>query len=339
MSTKLKILLVSDTWNPHVNGVVNTMNNVIERIQDADFYILSPFSEEVKTYKFDIYSDVKLVKNPLKAVKRTVKNYQPDRIHLVTEGPLGLAARAYCKKKKLQYTSAFHSRFDVYLKNVYHIPDAIPIAFLKWFHRRSQAVLVPTQSIHDLLSEQGFKNLKVWSRGVNIERFYRKKEASLPAKGEKPSLVMVARASKEKNIDDFCKIKDYPKTFIGDGPYLKDLKSKYPDVNYTGKIENTELIHELNKHHIFVFPSRFDTFGIVMLEAMACGLPVAGFPVHGPIDVIEQGVTGIFDEDLQVAVDKISENLAEYSKNSLEQAKKNSWENCAEVFLKTVTKP
>ena len=325
----MKLLLVTDAWFPQVNGVVFTWNNIINIIKkDHQVLVLHPYIEGAQKL-FTIYYDIPFVKNSSNLAREYFEKFNPDKIHIATEGSLGLAMRQYCLNSGISYNTSYHTRLDEYGWIYYRIPRFVTKIYIRWFHKYSRKVLVTTKS---LAKKLGLRNSTVWARGVNTELFNsdgdRKKGAS------QKTIICVGRVSKDKNLDDFCKIPGYRKILVGDGPYLKTLKLKYPDVFFTGHVPHDELKLWYNEADLFVFPSKFDTFGLVILEAMACGLPVAAYDVPSPKDIIQDGVTGILGDNLEENIARAFDNLDYLSSNALKYARSQSWDSIAEQFLR-----
>ena len=254
---------------------------------------------------------------------------EPDYIHIATEGPLGFAARRYCLQNGLSFTTSYHTQIPEYLRKRLPVPLGISYAFMRRFHNAARQTMVATRNQQKLLEKWKFKNIVRWSRGVDTDLFTPDRKAQLSLRH--PLFVYAGRVAVEKNIDAFLKL-DLPgsRCIIGDGPALKELKARYPDVLFTGYQFGKDLAEHLAAADVFVFPSRTDTFGIVMLEAMACGLPVAAFPVTGPLDVVKQGETGILDHDLRraaLAALDLDRNRCR------EEALRHTWEAATRQFL------
>lgn len=324
-----KILIVTDAWR-QVNGVVTTLENLnrtlTERGYDVDFL---NYDDADYTCNMLFYPEVKLawVKNHV--IKRKVS--WADAVHIATpEGPIGFRVRNYCVKHNIPFTTGYHTKWPEFVKARLPIPISVTYRYMRWLHNKSSAVLVPTQTVVDELQTKGFGNLVVWTRGVNRTIFNPKSRTKLIC--GKPLLLCVTRVSHEKGLDDFCKLA-YPgatKMIVGDGPYRAELETKYPDVIFTGVKRGKDLADYYANADVFVFPSKADTFGVVMIESMACGTPVAAFPVTGPLDVIEQGVTGAMDNNLEKAIDSC---LKINRKKVIKHSNKWTWENCSEQFL------
>jgi glycosyltransferase involved in cell wall biosynthesis len=224
----------------------------------------------------------------------------PDAVHIATEGPLGLAARRWCLRNGRAFTTSYHTQFPEYVRARFPIPLAVSYAFLRWFHGPAVHTLVATPSMMKALAERGFRNLALWSRGVDTQLFRPRDEDCVGY--PRPIWLYFGRISVEKGVDDFLAL-ELPGTrlVVGDGPAADGLRRKYPDAIFTGYRFGVELARTVASADVFVFPSRTDTFGLVLLEAMACGVPVAAYPVTGPIDVVDNGVTGVLSEDLHSA--------------------------------------
>ena len=295
------ILIVTDNLYDQINGVVTTYKN-IEACAIRDNYRVV-YLDPGRFRYFDCpgYNEVKIA-FPRK-VGEILEEIRPDHIHIATEGPVGLRVRQYLDKHGYRYNTAYHTKFPEGLRKLFGIPEAITWPLVRWFHKHSGKVLTTTESMVQELQAHGFDGEIIpWTRGVDRDIFKPDQRTKTLSNG--PILVCVSRVSKEKNLDDFCKL-DYPnaiKIMVGDGPYRKDLEARYPDVQFVGFKTGTELARYYAMADVFVFPSRWETFGIVMIEAMACGTPVAAYPCQGPEDVIDEGVTGCMNDDLKQAV-------------------------------------
>jgi glycosyltransferase involved in cell wall biosynthesis len=293
------ILIITDNLPDQINGVVTTYKNIeaCAVLDGYNFVVLHPgwFSY----IDCPGYNEVKIA-YPRNMGKK-IKEINPDYIHIATEGPLGLWARAYLSLANIPHNTAYHTKFPEGLKKLFGIPESITWRFVKWFHKHSGRVLTTTDSMVKELQAHGFSGEIVpWTRGVDRDIFFPKDYE----RDDRLHLVCVARVSKEKNLEDFFEL-DYPnarKIMVGDGPMLEIYKKKYPDVEFVGFKTGNDLAYYYNLADVFVFPSRWETFGIVMIEAMACGTPVAAYPCQGPEDVIEDGVTGYMDENISDAI-------------------------------------
>jgi len=323
----MKILIVTDAWYPQVNGVVRTLDETSKQIKKLGHEVKLITPEGFLTIPCPTYPEIKLSLFPGAKVSSMIRDFNPDCLHISTEGPLGLAARGYASRNGLAFTSAYHTRFPEYVYARTKLPLKITYSFLRWFHNRSELVMVPTEEVKKDLIKHKIGKPKIWSRGVDLDIFKPKKGRR---KNKNPILLNVGRVAVEKNLEEFLKIDlPYEKWVVGDGPALKELKKKYPKVIFHGAKSKEELEYYYNKADVFVFPSKTDTFGLVLLEAMACGLPVAAFPVSGPLDVIGNSNAGILNSNLKEACKKA---LLIPRKVPREYAKKFSWESTSKTF-------
>ena len=328
----MRILLVTDAWAPQVNGVVVTLRNTIAWLRrwGHEVEVLSP--EGFRTMPMPTYPEIPLAILPGRKVAQRIRDVDPDAIHIATEGPLGTAARAYCIKHHLSFTTAYHTCFPEYVKPRFGIPLALTYAWLKRFHGASSNVLVATPAIREMLEARGFDNIAAWGRGVDTELF-RPAEARF-SDLRRPVFLYVGRVAIEKNIAAFLGL-DLPgtKVVVGDGPQRKELERRFPDAVFVGSKTGAELASYYQRADVFVFPSRTDTFGLVLIEAMACGTPVAAFPVRGPIDVVKDRNAGVLDADLGAAALKAltleRDKVARYGERF-------SWEHCTRQFLSSL---
>ena len=296
----MKIMIVTDAWEPQVNGVVRTLKQTCHELRLMGHYIEMITPNQFKTIPCPTYPDISLSLFPGKGVARKIKDFEPDAIHIATEGPLGLSARAYAVRNRLPFSTAYHTRFPEYVHARTGIPISWTYAFLRWFHGPSMAVMAPTIVVKDDLEKFGFTNVVLWSRGVDTEVFNMQESKVLNS--AHPIFLYVGRVAVEKNINAFLEI-DLPgsKWVVGDGPAMAKIKQQYPNVNYLGVLNQPELAKVYAAADVFVFPSKTDTFGLVLLEAMACGTPVAAYPVTGPIDVLGDSPAGAMNDDLRTA--------------------------------------
>lgn len=296
----MRIAIVTDAWTPQVNGVVNTLKSTRRHLQQLGHSVLMITPENMRGFSCPTYPEIKLAYKPYTHIAAGLKEFAPDCIHIATEGPMGLAARRYCLQHGLEFTTAYHTRFPEYLHARMRLPLAVSYRWLKWFHAPSQAIMVPTPGVQRALEAHGFRRVVQWGRGVDTDYF--KPGARQERSMMRPLYLYVGRVAIEKNIEAFLRI-ELPgeKWVIGDGPQREALERKYPAVRFLGAKAHEVLPPYYNCADVFVFPSRTDTFGLVMAEAMACGVPVAAYPVEGPIDVVANGISGILDEDLSRA--------------------------------------
>jgi len=293
------ILIITDNLPQQINGVVTTYRN-IEICGQADGYEIAYLTPEDFSYiNCPKYHEVKLAWP--RNMGEKIAAIDPDYIHVATEGPLGIWARKYLSICDIKHNTAYHTKFPEGLRKLFGIPESLTWRFVRWFHKHSGKVLTTTDSMVAELKAHGFGGEVIpWTRGVDRSIFTPQLREELPSK----YLLCVARVSKEKSLEDFFEL-DYPgyqKVMVGDGPMLEKYRKQYPDVCFTGAKRGKDLARYYANAEVFVFPSRWETFGIVMIEAMACGTPVAAYPCQGPEDVVEQGVTGFMNESLEDAV-------------------------------------
>lgn len=296
----MRIAIVTDAWKPQVNGVVQTLGKTRDELQQLghDVHMVTP--EGRRTLPLPTYPEIRLSLFPKRGVRRELDEFDPDCVHIATEGPLGLAARRYCLSRGLPFTTAYHTQFPEYFRARWPIPLSWIVALLRWFHRPAVRTMVPTERIRDKLAARGFENLVIWSRGVDTRLFTPEEpfDYGLP----RPIWICMGRVAVEKNIEQFLNLDlEGSKVIIGDGPDRLRLAARYADCHFLGYRFGRELAQHLAGGDVFVFPSRTDTFGIVMLEALACGLPVAALPVEGPVDVITDPAVGVLDPNLEAA--------------------------------------
>jgi glycosyltransferase involved in cell wall biosynthesis len=296
----MRIMIVTDAWVPQTNGVVRTLAQVSEWLRRFGHEVRMLTPQDFRSIACPTYPEIRLSLLPRKLVEKSIESFSPQALHIATEGPLGLAARRYCLRRRLRFTTSYHTQFPQYLRARFPIPIAFSYWALHRFHGAAVRCMVSTQSLRNELQARGFKNLAAWRRGVDTDLFKpgAKDFLSLP----RPIAAYVGRVAVEKNVEAFLRMPwDGSKLVIGDGPERARLQSLYPGTTFTGFRFAEDLAAHLAAADVMVFPSLTDTFGLVNLEAMACGVPVAAFPVSGPIDVIQDGVTGALDHDLEKA--------------------------------------
>jgi glycosyltransferase involved in cell wall biosynthesis len=331
----MKLALVTDAWFPQTNGVVRTLSTTVEhlRAQGVEVKVFEP--RGYRTVPCPTYPEIRLALFAGGDLGRQLDEFAPDAIHVSTEGPLGLAARRWCRRNRRAFTTAYHTQFPEYLRARAPIPLALGYAVMRWFHGGARRTLVATDSMQRQLEARGFRNVTRWSRGVDANLFRPRDKAflSLP----RPIWLYMGRVAVEKGIDDFLAM-DLPGTrlVVGDGPARAALEQRHPDACFVGFKHGEELARHVAAADVFVFPSRTDTFGLVLLEAMASGLPVAAYPVTGPIDVVVPGVTGFLDEDLRSAALRC---LALDSAACRAHALQYSWESCTRQFRAALAAP
>jgi glycosyltransferase involved in cell wall biosynthesis len=324
----MRILVATDAWHPQVNGVVRTLAMLAEAAAEfgAEIGFLTP--QSFRTFAMPSYPDLRLALPGPARTARLIEAVQPDSIHIATEGPIGLSVRRYCRKHRLPFTTSFHTRFPEYISARLPISEAWTWAGLRWFHGASHAVMAATPALAAELRLRGFRNVVLWPRGVDAKLFHpRAVDLGLP----RPIFVCVGRVAVEKNLEAFLDL-DLPgtKLIVGDGPARAALLRKYPEAVFIGARQGEGLAQAYAGSDVFVFPSRTDTFGLVVLEALASGLPVAAFPVTGPRDVIGSAPVGVLDEDLRAAC---LSALNLWPRACLEFAARHTWEASARAFV------
>jgi glycosyltransferase involved in cell wall biosynthesis len=296
----LRILIVTDAWEPQVNGVVRTLKTTARELTKMNHEVRFLTPLDFRTLPCPTYPEIRLSLFPQGRVNRQIREFDPDVLHIATEGPLGLAARRFALRNDFPFTTAYHTRFPEYVHARLRLPLSWSYAWLRHFHGKSKAVMAPTQVVVDDLRANGFTNVKLWSRGVDTDVFH--PQASRRLDSKPPIFLYVGRVAVEKNVEAFLEL-DLPgsKWVVGTGPALDGIRQRHPRVNYLGLLDRDELAKVYAAADVFVFPSKTDTFGLVLLEAMACGLPVAAYPVTGPRDVIADSKAGVLNEDLRTA--------------------------------------
>jgi glycosyltransferase involved in cell wall biosynthesis len=296
----MRIVIVTDAWTPQVNGVVTTLVDLRQRLVAAGHEVEIVEPSSFRTVGCPGYGEIRLAWRARELVGRLLDEALADAIHIATEGPLGLAARAWCGRRRVPFTTAFHSRFPDFLAAAFGIPASWGYAAMRRFHAPSAGVMVPSAGTFEILRRHGFRNLRRWSHGIDLELFRPNPEASLP--WPRPVFLFVGRISPEKNLGAFLDL-DLPgsKVVCGGGPLLARLRREHPEVHWIGSVPRHRLVDFYAAADAFVYPSRTDTFGLVMLEAMACGTPVAAYPVAGPLDVVGDSDGGVLDDDLRHA--------------------------------------
>ena len=296
----MRILLATDAWAPQVNGVVITLRNTIRGLEKVGHTVEVIGPDRFRSVPCPTYPEIRLALSPFSQFVDLATRFAPDAVHIATEGPLGLAARKFCLREGLGFTTAYHTRFPEYVHARVRLPVRWTYAWLRWFHAPAKAMMVATHAIRADLERRGFRNLVMWTRGVDTALF--RPGPQLATGWTQPVFMYVGRLAVEKNIEAFLSL-DLPgtKVVVGDGPQRAALERRFPAAVFTGAKIGEELAAHFRSADAFVFPSRTDTFGLVLLEAMASGTPAAAFPVTGPIDVIAQGKSGVLSDDLRAA--------------------------------------
>jgi glycosyltransferase involved in cell wall biosynthesis len=325
----MRIAIVTDAWLPQVNGVVRTMTRMVEELTGLGHEVRVVSPDLFRSFPCPTYPEIRLAVLPRRRLGALLDSFQPCAVHVSTEGPLGRAARAYCRARGYPFTSAYHTKFPEYVQARARVPLRLSYAVLRRFHAASAGVMTATPSLRRELAERGFTHLLPWSRGVDTELFRPRDKGFLAL--PRPIFLYVGRVAVEKNVEAFLAL-DLPgsKLVVGDGPQRAELARRFPETHFVGARHGEDLACHYAAADVFVFPSRTDTFGLVLLEALASGLPVAAYPVPGPLDVIGDAGVGCLDEDLRraalQAVGVPAERCRAY-------ALEFSWRRCAEQFL------
>jgi glycosyltransferase involved in cell wall biosynthesis len=330
----MRILVATDAWHPQINGVVRTLTTLARAVRNrgATIEFLTP--DGFPSFPLPTYPDMRCAIPNAREIVRRIEAVAPEAIHIATEGPIGWAVRRYCIRRGLPFTTSYTTKFPEYISARLPIPESWSYAVLRRFHNASAVTMVSTNSLADDLKRRGFTNIGMWTRGVDTELFRPDRAIDIGLK--RPIFMTIGRVAVEKNLDAFLSL-DLPgsKAIIGRGPEEGRLQKQYPDTTFFGSLSDENLASHLAAADVFVFPSRTDTYGVVQLEALACGVPVAAFPVTGPIDVIAGHPIGVLNEDLKTAcLDalKISREACR------EFALTRSWDNSAKQFLSNVSR-
>jgi glycosyltransferase involved in cell wall biosynthesis len=329
----MRVLVATDAWRPQVNGVVRTYEFLAQEValQGAELNFLTP--ADFRTVPCPTYPEIRLALPGLAHCAARIGEINPDAVHIATEGPVGWMVRAYCRRRSIPFTTSYHTRFPEYLHSRFRVPQSWVYATQRRFHNSGAGMMVATRSLAADLARCGFKRILPWTRGVDTQAF---RPRPVRRFGSGPVFIYVGRVAIEKNLEGFLAL-DLPgrKVVVGGGPQLPELKRKFPDTHFTGKQIGEDLAECYASADVFVFPSRTDTFGIVLLEAMATGLPIAAFPVTGPIDLVTPDGTGVLSEDLGAAAvaalridrDHVRAKALDYS-----------WASAAKLFLVNIEK-
>lgn len=338
----MRLAIATDAWSPQINGVVRTMTETVSRLKTRGFDIELVSPEKFTTIPCPGYPEIRLAVAPRFGVRKALGKFAPDIVHITTEGPIGWSARAWCLKHKVPFTTAFHTRFPEYVAERTPLSANMLWPVMRKFHEGSRAVLTATQSLRDELECRGIKKTHLWSRGIDHQLFNPMHDAHpLLRHLPKPIMLSVGRIAVEKNLTAFldCPVEG-TKVLVGDGPARAELELQYPDAVFLGIRGGAELASIYATADVFVFPSKTDTFGLVIVEALACGLPVAAYPVPGPLDIIGANGRGR-DGGLPDAVGCLNAKLSDAIAAALninrasaaEYGKSFCWENCTDQFI------
>jgi glycosyltransferase involved in cell wall biosynthesis len=297
----MRILIATDAWHPQINGVVRTLSTTARELELLGYRVEVIGPDRFPTVPMPSYPEIGVAIAPGRRLGELMDGFRPDAVHIPVEGPIGLAARRHCLRRRWPFTTSYHTRAGLYFQEKFGVPGDLVVALQRWFHNAGNGFMVQTDSLERELRQKGFANIRRWCRGVDTDLFRPRDAHGLPDL-PRPVFTYVGRVSAEKNLDDFLGL-DLPgtKLVVGEGPQLAAYRARYPEVVFAGWKQGEELSRCYSASDVFVFPSRFETFGLVLLEALACGLPVAAYPVPGPADVIGQAPVGVLDHDLRRA--------------------------------------
>jgi glycosyltransferase involved in cell wall biosynthesis len=325
----VKIAIVTDAWQPQINGVVKTLSQTAHVLRTLGHEVCVIEPTQFRTFPCPTYPEIRLAWFPYRRLSALLRNFAPDAVHVATEATLGAATRKWCLRYAMPFTTSYHTQFPEYVRARVPIPLALSYAHLRRFHSAATRTMVATPAMQRQLEERGFRNIVRWTRGVDVGLFKPGNRQFLPF--PRPIAIYVGRIAVEKNIEAFLQIRwSGTKVIVGDGPARAELQAKYPGARFVGYKFGEELASHVAAADVFVFPSRTDTFGLVLLEAMACGVPVAAYPVTGPIDVVRNGVTGVLDEDLSAAAEAALKIPPE---NCRAHALAHTWEHATRQFV------
>lgn len=324
-----RIAIVTDAWHPQINGVVTTLNRTIKDLTDFGYKVKTITPQAFRTVRCPTYPEISLALTRPRTIARELYAFRPNCIHIATEGPLGWLARSICRRQGFTFSTSYHTRFPEYVRMRLPVPLSLSYRVVKAFHNAAGNTMVASKALMRELQFRGFTHTALWSRGVDTDLFKPGRKDLIA--GPRPVFMYVGRVAVEKNIEAFLQL-DLPgsKYVVGDGPAHNTLSRKYPKVCFTGYKRGQELSDLFAAADVFVFPSLSDTFGVVLLEAMASGVPVAAFPVTGPIDMVVNGVNGYLDNDLRQAAMKA---LRVSPQSCRDFARQYSWKACSKQFL------
>lgn len=327
----MRIALVTDAWHPQVNGVVRTLETVVGLLRGRGHEVLVISPDQYRSIPAPSYPEIRLSLARARTIGERIEQFGADAVHLATEGPLCIQARRWCRRKGRPFTTAYHTQFPEYLAKRTKLSPRIFWPYIRWFHQKSEAIMVSTESVRNQLRGERLGHVHHWSRGVDLQNF--RPDAPPPAEYQslaRPIQLYVGRVAIEKNIEAFLD-SDQPgsKVVVGDGPALEGLRARYPGVHFAGRKTGPELAGYYAGADIFIFPSKTDTFGLVIIEALACGTPVAAYPVTGPVDILTPE-SGAMHDDLNIAIRRA---LALDPADCVALGARYSWDASAEQFL------
>ncbi|NOX82503.1 MAG: glycosyltransferase family 1 protein [Alphaproteobacteria bacterium] len=335
----LRVVIATDAWKPQLNGVVRTLDTLGEILRGFGNEVLYVTPNDFKSIPLPSYPEIRLSLLPNRKVAKMINEFQPDAVHIATEGPIGRATRRFCKRRGYPFTTSFHTRFAEYANERWNVPIQWGYAILKDFHNAGETMMVATPGLREELEERGFSSMKLWTRGVDLKKFTRG-DRSLFDQYERPIYLYVGRLAVEKSIEDFIEL-DLPgtKVIVGEGPQREELEAKYKDAIFTGPKYDDDLTRHYQAADVFVFPSRTDTFGLVNVEALACGVPVASYPVRGPLEILDGAPPGCgaMNEDLRQACLDAYEHRA--PQECRKWAENFSWEAASRQFIANLEIP
>ena len=325
MENEKHLVIVTDAWQPQTNGVVTVLERLIDQLETLAIRTTVVHPGEFHVMPLPGYPEIRLVSNPWTLAAR-LRRLDFDFLHIPVEGPLGIATRKYCVKHRIPFSTAVHTKMPEYAQALYRLPESWGYAYLRWFHKVAQATIVQSTGHFEDLENAGLGNLVVVGGGVDLDRF--KPQQHSPR--QRPKLLFVGRVSKEKNIEDFLRVRyNADKIVVGDGPHKSALERRYPDVDFAGYLKGDELVAAFAQADCLVFPSKTDTFGLVLVESMACGTPVAAYPVTGPLNIVESGVNGALNLSLESAIESALKVDRAQCRSSVQNY---GWQNAASRF-------
>jgi glycosyltransferase involved in cell wall biosynthesis len=326
-----RILIATDAWHPQVNGVVRTLDTTSRVLRQMGHQVEVIEPSPYAAIGAPFYPEIRVCFPRPGRVYDRIRQFRPDFVHISTEGPIGFLVRRYCRLRRWRFSTSYHTRFPEYLKKLARVPEGLTYRVLRWFHRPAAHMMVATPSLEAELKTRGFTApIRRWSRGVDLSVFRPRPKVDGPY--ARPVMLYVGRVSHEKNVEEFLKLKRTgTKLIVGDGPARPSLERKYPDAVFLGYRQGVALGEVYAASDLFVFPSKTDTFGIVVIEALASGLPVAAYPVTGPVDTITRDTLGALDDDLGRAVERALKSGDPAA--CVAEGQSYTWENCTRQFL------